>query len=93
MDLLSVTVSNVKSEHFDTSLIVCLLRNMQPRESAPVTGWNNLPNPSDTSTGADLARFKWYRNKLAHHEYGKLCPVEYSQYWGDLESVSFSDLN
>ncbi|CAC5387927.1 unnamed protein product [Mytilus coruscus] len=77
--------SNVKSEDFDTTIIVCLLRNMAPRESAPVTGWDVLPNPGDTSTGADLARIKWYRNKLAHDGDGKLSPTDFSQYWIDLE--------
>ncbi|CAG2198266.1 unnamed protein product [Mytilus edulis] len=64
--------SNVRSDDFDTTLIVCLLRNMRPRETAPVTGWDNLPIPGDTSTSADIARVKWYRNKLAHTEDGKL---------------------
>ncbi|XP_071180433.1 uncharacterized protein [Mytilus edulis] len=77
----------VRSEHFDTSLIVCLLRNMTPRESAPITGWDNLPQPGDTSTGADLARVKWYRNKLVHSEVGKLSPAGFTQYWGDLEGA------
>ncbi|CAC5407993.1 unnamed protein product [Mytilus coruscus] len=77
--------SNVRSEDFDTTLIVCLLRNMAPCESSPVTGWDILPHPSDTSKGADLARVKWYRNKLAHDGDGKLSPTDFSQYWGDLE--------
>ncbi|VDI11002.1 Hypothetical predicted protein [Mytilus galloprovincialis] len=77
--------SNVRSDDFDTTLIVCLLRNMRPRETAPVTGWDNLPIPGDTSTSADIARVKWYRNKLAHTEDGKLSPSDFSQYWGDLE--------
>ncbi|CAG2199256.1 unnamed protein product [Mytilus edulis] len=58
-----------------------------PLESAPVTGWDDLPHSSDKSTGADLARFKWYRNKLAHHEDGKLSHTDYNQYWGDLEGA------
>ena len=61
---------------------------MTPRESAPITGWDNLPQPGDTSTGADLARVKWYRNKLVHSEVGKLSPAGFTQYWGDLEGVS-----
>ncbi|XP_071155165.1 uncharacterized protein [Mytilus edulis] len=79
--------SNVRSEDFDTTLIVCLLRNMSPRESAPVTGWNNLPHPGDTSTGADLARVKWYNNMLAHTSDGNLSQTDFIQYWGDLEGA------
>lgn len=58
---------------------------MTPRECAPMTGWDNLPPQGDT--GADLARVKWYRNKLAHSEVGKLSKADFSQYWGDLEGV------
>lgn len=65
---------------------------MPPLESAPVTGWDDLPHSGDKSIGADLARFKWYRNKLAHHEDGKLSHTEYNQYWGDLEGVSLQIL-
>ncbi|VDI51632.1 Hypothetical predicted protein [Mytilus galloprovincialis] len=81
------TGSHVRSEDFDTTLIVCLLRNMTPRECPPITGWDNIPQPGDTSTGADLARVKWYRNKLAHSEVGKLSPADFTQYWGDLEGA------
>ncbi|CAG2239685.1 unnamed protein product [Mytilus edulis] len=85
--------SNVSSEDFDTTLMVCLLRNMAPHEIAPVTGWDKLPHPGDTSKGADLARIKWYRNKLAHDGEGKLSPADFSQYWGDLEYVVYTGHN
>ncbi|VDI51631.1 Hypothetical predicted protein [Mytilus galloprovincialis] len=65
---------------------------MTPRESAPITGWDNLPQPGDTSTGADLARVKWYRNKLVHSEVGKLSPAGFTQYWGDLEGNLLNDV-
>lgn len=63
---------------------------MAPREIAPVTGWDNLPHRADTSTGADIARIKWYRNKLAHDGDGKLSLADFSQYWRDLECVSIN---
>ncbi|VDI69066.1 Hypothetical predicted protein [Mytilus galloprovincialis] len=81
------TASNVISDNFDTTLIVCLIRNMIPRESAPVTGWDNLPHPGDSSKGADIARVKWYRNKLVHSKDGILAPSDVIQYWGDLEGA------
>ncbi|CAC5388011.1 unnamed protein product [Mytilus coruscus] len=80
-----VTASNVTSDDFDTTLIVCLLRNMTPREIAPVKGWDLLPDPADISKSADLARIKWYRNKLAHDGDGKLSPTDFRLYWRDLE--------
>ncbi|VDI49786.1 Hypothetical predicted protein [Mytilus galloprovincialis] len=80
-------VSNVTSDQLDSTLIICLLRNITPREYGPVTGWDNLPIPQDTSTGADLARVKWYRNMLAHQVDGKLSLTDFNQYWIDLEGV------
>ncbi|VDI27413.1 Hypothetical predicted protein [Mytilus galloprovincialis] len=78
----------VTSAEFDTTLIVCLLRNLSPRESAPITGWDNLPHPNDNSTGADLARVKWYRNQSVHSKDGILSSTDFNQWWGDLEGVS-----
>ncbi|XP_052073967.1 early endosome antigen 1-like [Mytilus californianus] len=77
----------VTSADFDTTLIVCLLRNLPPRESSPLTGWDNLPPPGDTSTGADLARVKWYRNLSAHSKDGILSSTDFNQFWGDLEGA------
>ncbi|XP_052072537.1 uncharacterized protein LOC127710637 isoform X1 [Mytilus californianus] len=79
--------SNVTSDNFDTTLLICLLRNLPPRQSAPATGWDNLPHPGDTSIGADLARVKWYRNKLVHSNDGILSSTDVIQYWGDLEGA------
>ncbi|XP_076109011.1 uncharacterized protein LOC143077005 [Mytilus galloprovincialis] len=77
----------VTSADFDTTLIMCLLRNLPPSESAPVTGWDNLPHPGDTSTGADLARVKWYRNQLVHSKDGILLSTDFNKCWGDLEGA------
>ncbi|CAG2228820.1 unnamed protein product [Mytilus edulis] len=85
--LKDVLTSNVISDNFDTTLLICLLRNLPPRESAPITGWDNLPHPGDNSTGADLARVKWYRNQLVHSKGGILSPTDVIQYWGDLEGA------
>ncbi|XP_071180749.1 uncharacterized protein [Mytilus edulis] len=77
----------VTSADFDTTLILCLLRNLPPSESAPITGWDNLPLPGDTSTGADLARLKWYRNQSVHSKDGILSSTDFNQCWGDLEGA------
>ncbi|CAC5425336.1 unnamed protein product [Mytilus coruscus] len=77
----------VTSADFDTTLIVCLLRNLPPCESSPVSGWDNLPLPGDTSTGADLARVKWYRNQSVHNKDGILSSTDFNQFWGDLEGA------
>lgn len=85
---MSVTVRNVSSEDFDIPIMLCLLRNMPPCVSAPITGWDTLPLPNDTSTGADLARVKWYKNVLTHNPNGKLSNTDFVQFWGGLEGVS-----
>ena len=55
-----------KSSDFDVSLIFKLLRticNFTP----PLTGWDSLPNDSDHTLEADLARLKCYRNEVYGH--------------------------
>lgn len=61
---------------------------MPPNESAPVTGWNNLPLPGDTSIGADLVRVQLYRNQLVHSKDGILSSTDFNHRWSDLEGVS-----
>ncbi|CAG2233726.1 unnamed protein product [Mytilus edulis] len=50
----------------------------------PVTGYDTLPSPSDISKGADLARIKHYRNKIAHSTDSKLLSQEFEDAWNDL---------
>ena len=52
-----------KSSDFDISLIFKLLRTICNLTSPP-TGWDSLPNDSDHSLEADLARIKYYRNEV-----------------------------
>ncbi|CAC5425344.1 unnamed protein product [Mytilus coruscus] len=83
------SVNIVKSEQFDTTLMICLLRNMNPCKvvPAPSKGWDNLPQAANTGYTDDLARAKWYRNFVSHHEKGELSGKDFSQYWGDLEQA------
>ena len=55
-----------KSTDFDITLTFRLLRticNLTP----PATGWDDLPNTTDQSLEADLARVKYYRNEAYGH--------------------------
>jgi len=55
-----------KSADFDITLLFRLLRticNLTP----PTTGWDALPTITDHSLPADLARIKYYRNKVYGH--------------------------
>ena len=58
--------SSVKSEDFDITLLMVLLRNICPL-NPPATGWDSLSPSSDTSVEANIARVKYYRNKVYGH--------------------------
>ncbi|CAG2201959.1 unnamed protein product [Mytilus edulis] len=75
--------SAVTSKNFDITLMICLLRNISGI-APPVTGYDTLPSPSDISKGADLARIKHYRNKIAHSTDSKLLSQEFEDAWNDL---------
>ena len=55
--------TSVSSANFDITLLVVLLRNIC-HLTPPVTGWDTLPSAADTSTEANIARFKYYRNTV-----------------------------
>ena len=54
------------SKAFDITLLCVLLRNICGL-TAPATGWDALPPAADVSRKANLARIKYYRNKLYGH--------------------------
>ncbi|XP_046848718.1 uncharacterized protein LOC124442260 [Xenia sp. Carnegie-2017] len=65
-DLLYPSTASPDIENFDISLLTVLLRNICGL-TAPAGGWNNLPSHSDTSVSANIARIKYYRNKVYGH--------------------------
>ena len=58
--------SSVSSASFDITLLMVLLRNIC-HLTPPVSGWDNLPSAADTSTEANIARVKYYRNTVYGH--------------------------
>ncbi|XP_044163998.1 uncharacterized protein LOC114961314 isoform X3 [Acropora millepora] len=54
------------SNTFDITLLFLLLTNICGLSSPP-SGWHTNPSASDTSVEANLARIKFYRNKLYGH--------------------------
>ena len=64
-----------KSSDFDISLIFKLLRTICNLTSPP-TGLDSLPNDSDHSLEADLARIKYYRNEVYGHSNNLEIPDE-----------------
>ncbi|XP_046849881.1 uncharacterized protein LOC124443403 [Xenia sp. Carnegie-2017] len=65
-DLLYPSVGDPDIENFDITLLTVLLRNICGL-TAPHDGWNKLSSSSDTSISANIARIKFYRNKVYGH--------------------------
>ncbi|XP_046857773.1 uncharacterized protein LOC124451192 [Xenia sp. Carnegie-2017] len=65
-DLLYPSTGSPDIKKFDITLLTVLLRSICGL-TAPHSGWNNLPSSSDTSNSANIARIKFYRNKVYGH--------------------------
>ncbi|XP_046862672.1 uncharacterized protein LOC124456232 [Xenia sp. Carnegie-2017] len=65
-DLLYPSTGSPDIEKFDISLLTVLLRNICGL-TTPHGGWDELPSSSDTSISANIARIKFYRNKVYGH--------------------------
>lgn len=75
-----------KSENFDLTLLMALLRNFT-KIKEPVTTWNKMPKQADTSEGADLVRIRFHRNALAHNTNATLSNKEFHDMWDELKYV------
>lgn len=74
------------SEDFDISLLFKLLTTIT-KIPAPVLGWNSKPHRKEVSLGADLARIKYYRNKVYAHVNQEMSLEEddFHYYWDKIE--------
>ncbi|XP_077988330.1 uncharacterized protein LOC144442831 [Glandiceps talaboti] len=72
----------VSSMNFDITLLTVLLRNICNLQK-PKTGWDNLPPISNRSKEADIARIKFYRNKLCHGKTTSVTEFHFHGYWND----------
>ena len=76
-----------KSIDFDITLLFRLLRTICGL-TRPKTGWSALPASTDDSLEADLARIKYYRNKICHtNEYMKISDDEFSVLWREISET------
>ncbi|VDI12162.1 Hypothetical predicted protein, partial [Mytilus galloprovincialis] len=62
-----------KSNDFDLTLMVCLLRNL-----STITIQDQLPQPADMSEGAAVSRIKFYRNQIAHSDSGAMSDADFN---------------
>ncbi|VDI19623.1 Hypothetical predicted protein [Mytilus galloprovincialis] len=76
----------VSSADLDVTLMVCLLRNIPQKVIPPINGFDALPQSTDLSRGAHIARIKYYKNYLvSHSKDGKLSNADFNTIWIDLE--------
>lgn len=78
----------VKSESFDLTLLVKLLRQREIYGLGnPTNGWNNLPSHTDTTIEDDIARLKWYRNTFAHSHTMEVGENDFNDHWDDIKGA------
>ncbi|XP_071154184.1 serine/threonine-protein phosphatase 6 regulatory ankyrin repeat subunit B-like [Mytilus edulis] len=68
------------SKHFDSTLMICLIRNLTPIQIS-----DKPPISANLTVGADLSRIKCYRNKIAHSEDGFISSIDFQDYWNDIK--------
>ncbi|XP_078381228.1 uncharacterized protein LOC144664006 isoform X3 [Oculina patagonica] len=79
--------SSVSSASLDITLLMVLLRNICGLH-APVTGWDSLPPPADTSKEANIARVKYYRNTVyGHASQASVDDATFNTYWQDISNA------
>ncbi|CAG2233481.1 unnamed protein product [Mytilus edulis] len=74
------------SKTFDVTLMVCLIRHLTPI-SSPINGFDSLPLPVEITPGSDLARIKFYRNRLAHHDSNTIDTAYFNTAWKDISDA------
>ncbi|XP_052059099.1 ankyrin-1-like [Mytilus californianus] len=74
------------SKTFDVTLMICLIRHLTSI-IAPINGFDSLPLPGESTPGSDLARIKYYRNKLAHHDSNRIDSVYFNTAWRDISDA------
>ena len=76
-----------KSADFDISLLCKLLRAICSL-TPPITGWDNLPNSTDRSLGADLVRIRIYRNTIFGHNHSmEITNADFEKLWMEISEA------
>ncbi|KAL9984414.1 hypothetical protein ACROYT_G006702 [Oculina patagonica] len=85
--LFPAITTSVSTAHFDTTLLMVLVRNICGLPS-PVTGWDKIPAVADVSREADIARVKYFRNTVyAHAEHASVDDATFNTYWQDIRDT------
>ena len=76
-----------KSTDFDITLTFRLLRTICSL-TEPLTGWDNMPNSTDHSLEAELARIKYYRNYVyGHNQTMEIPNSEFLNLWSEISEA------
>ena len=77
----------VSSSTFDTTLLMVLLRNICSLTPPPY-GWDTLPDATDLSCEADIARIKHFRNTVyGHAEKASVDDATFNVYWCNIRDT------
>ena len=76
-----------KSTDFDISLLCKLLRAICSL-TPPPAGWDNIPNSTDHSLGADLVRIRIYRNSIYGHNHSmEITDADFGKLWTEISEA------
>ena len=74
------------SKTFDISLLFLLLTTICRLRAPRYSGWDNKPNQRNKSIEANIARIKFYRNKLSHKTTTGVDTGEFSSLWEEISA-------
>lgn len=79
-----------ESKDFDITLLSKLIKTISPLAS-PVTGWDDLPNPTDSSLVANIVRIKVYRNAICHQYHNmEISDDDFPTLWSEVKKALIS---
>ena len=74
------------SKTFDISLLFLLLTTICDLRAPRYSGWDDKPNPRNKSTAANIARVKFYRNKLSRKTTTGVDIGEFYSLWDEISA-------
>ena len=73
------------ADKFDITLLHLLIREFSNLPT-PAKGWHKLPDETDDSIQADIARVKCFRNELSHRSSTAISDSEFEEKWNQISS-------
>ena len=73
------------ADKFDITLLHLLIREFSNLPK-PAKGWHKLPDETDDSIQANIARIKCFRNELSHRSSTAICESEFEEKWNLISS-------